>query len=70
MRPRPQGAAACFVRRNPIVQEPHLLRRMEPVLPAGHNGEVRVMAPGERRYGFQGGQIVVLAVQNPRRNIP
>ena len=54
----------------PMIQKLHLFLGMEPMLATGHDGEFCVVTLGKRRYGFHGGQIVVFAVQNLRRNIP
>lgn len=43
---------------------------MEPVLAAGHDGQLRPDAFCERGYGLLGGQIVPLPVQNTGRDAP
>ena len=53
-----------------MIQKLHLFPGMEPVLPAGHNGQICMMLPCKCRYRFDGCQVIVLAVENTGGNIP
>ena len=48
---------------DPLIQKAHLLVGMEPMLPAGHNGQLRMVPLGKRGYRFNGCQAVMLAIQ-------
>ena len=58
------------MRSDPSIQKLHLFPGMEPVLPAGHNGQICMMLPCKCRYRFDGCQVIVLAVENTGGNIP
>ena len=49
---------------DPIIQKLHLFPGMEPMLPVGHDGQIRMVPLGKCRYRFNGCQVVVLTVEN------
>ena len=55
---------------NPVVQEQHLLFRMEPMLSILHDRKGRIVKFGKLANGFNRNQTVPAAVQNMSRNIP
>ena len=40
---------------DPIIQKPHLILRVEPMLPARHDGQRRAVSFRKGRYGLNGG---------------
>lgn len=66
-----QDLRACRVFcRDPAIQKPHLLLRVEPMLTVRHNGQLRSGAFGKGGYGFKGCQSVMLAIQNAGGKLP
>lgn len=66
---KPVGLTIQFVF-EPVIEELHLLLRVEPVLTILHNGKTRMMCLSKNRNCIDGCQIVCTSVENILRANP